>query len=226
MPTPSVAAIIPTLDEEATIRRCLRALLDAADEVVVADGGSRDATPRIAAEMGARVVAAPCGRGPQMNQGARQSSAAVLVFVHADSRLPGDALPAIRQEIAHGRVGGGFHVRFDDDRLIFRLGSRLVNLRTRFTGLPLGDQAQFVRRDAFEALRGFRDWPILEDLDFIRRLKRHGRIAIIRRPIVTSARRYVHGGILRTVANNWLIWCLFSLGVSPHRLAGRYRQIR
>jgi len=117
-------------------------------------------------------------------------------------------------------------VRFDDDGFWMRLGSRLVNLRTRLTRVPLGDQAQFVTRDAFAALGGFRDWPILEDLDFMRRLKRHARasggIALLDPPVVTAARRYLTGGIARTIARNWLIWALYLLGVPPRRLARLY----
>jgi hypothetical protein len=107
-----------------------------------------------------------------------------------------------------------------------RLGARLINWRTRLTGLPLGDQAQFVRRDVFLAMQGFRDWPILEDLDFALRLKRQGRTVLIGQPVTTAARRFVEQGIVRTVATNWLIWFLFLAGVSPHRLARLYRQIR
>ncbi|MDH3746213.1 MAG: glycosyl transferase, partial [Acidobacteriota bacterium] len=128
--------------------------------------------------------------------------------------------------IQSGAVGGGFLVVFDTDRWIRRLGARLVNLRTRWTRCPLGDQAQFVTRDAFEALGGFRSWPILEDLDFIRRLKRHGRTALIEKPVTTSARRFEKRGTLRTIATNWLIWLLYFLHVSPHRLACLYRNVR
>jgi hypothetical protein len=92
--------------------------------------------------------------------------------------------------------------------------------------VPLGDQAQFATAQAFRALGGYRDWPILEDLDFARRLKRHGRVALVERPVTTAARRFVERGVVATVATNWLIWGLFLAGVSPHRLAGLYRQIR
>ena len=122
--------------------------------------------------------------------------------------------------------GGGFLAVFDDRRPLLRLGSNLVNLRTRLTHLPLGDQAQFATQRAFQELGGFRDWPILEDLDFMRRLKDHGPTAVIHRPVITSARRYVQNGIFKTIANNWWIWFLYSLGAAPDKLERRYRDIR
>ena len=222
----SIAILIPALDEEDNLRRLLPDVVAAADEVVVADGGSRDRTTEVARELGARVVTGAPGRGRQLHRAAEASRADVLLFLHADTRLPPDALDRVRRAVAAGAPGGGFLVRFDSHRPIMALGSRLVNLRTRWTRAPLGDQAQFVTRSAYLALGGYRDWPILEDLDFIRRLKRLGRIAIVPVPVVTSARRYESGGVLRTVAINWLIWTLYWLGVPPERIAGLYRNIR
>lgn len=226
MSTISVAVVIPTLDEEDAIRRHLPPVLGEAGEVIISDGGSTDDTVGVAARLGARVITGARGRGPQMNLGARHASASTLLFLHADSQLPSGSIEAIRQAIDKGNLGGGFTVRFDEDRWPYRLGSRLVNLRTHLTRVPLGDQGQFVTRRAFEELTGFRDWPILEDLDFMRRLKRRGQVAIISGPVITSARRYVKGGVIRTLVNNWLIWLLYLAGVSPHRLAQRYRPFR
>jgi hypothetical protein len=109
---------------------------------------------------------------------------------------------------------------------VLRLGERLINARTHLTGLPLGDQAQFVTREAFRGLGGYRDWPILEDLDFALRLRRRGRTVLIPSPVTTAARRFVEQGIARTISTNWLIWLLFFCGVSPHRLARLYKHIR
>jgi hypothetical protein len=117
-------------------------------------------------------------------------------------------------------------VRFDDPRRIFALGSLIVNLRTRLWRVPLGDQAQFVTRDAYLRLGGFRKWPILEDLDMIRRLKRYGPVTVLRAPVETAARRFVEGGIARTIAINWSIWALYFLGVDPPRLARLYPPTR
>jgi uncharacterized protein len=222
--------VMPTLNEAASLENHLAAALAAADEVVVSDGGSTDGTPEIARRLGARVVCGPRGRGGQLIRGAEAAAAAspsdILLFLHADTWLPPEAGRAVRAAIAGGAVGGAFRVRFDVDRPLLRLGAHLINLRTRLTGLPLGDQAQFVRRDAFERLGGFRDWPLLEDLDFALRLKREGRTVLIGDRVTTAARRFLELGIARTVATNWLIWLLFVLGVPPRRLVRLYYRLR
>jgi rSAM/selenodomain-associated transferase 2 len=224
-----LAIIIPTLNEEPALRRTLLLALAQADEVVVSDGGSTDATLEIARSLGARTVSGPPGRGGQLNRGAAAADADVLLFLHADTILPDAAGNAVREAVAGGAVGGAFHIRFDRDGLLYRLGARVVNLRTRLAFTPLGDQAQFATREAFGELGGYREWPILEDLDFATRLRRRwgrGRLAVIPAPVITSARRFVQRGPIRTVLTNWLIWLLFGLGVSPHRLARLYRHIR
>lgn len=226
MATISVAVIIPTLDEAETLQRILPELVTAADEVIVSDGGSRDGTVRSAVELGVVVVQGKAGRGPQLNRGAHTSTSEVLLFLHADTTLPTGAIEKVRRAVEEGFVGGGFAARFDDPRWQYRFGSAFVSLRTRISRAPLGDQAQFAARSVFEELGGFRDWPILEDLDFIRRLRHRGRVAILPDQVVTSARRYVEGGIIHTLLTNWLIWVLFLVGVSPHRLAQLYKQVR
>jgi rSAM/selenodomain-associated transferase 2 len=222
--------IMPALNEAESLRRTLPAALAAADEVVVSDGGSTDGTPEVARALGARVVCGPPGRGGQLTRGADAAAGTagddILLFLHADTVLPAEGSRAVRAAIAGGAVGGAFRLRFDTDRPLLRLGARLINGRTRLTGLPLGDQAQFVRRDVFRKMEGYRDWPILEDLDFALRLKREGRTALLDSRVTTAARRFVEQGAARTVATNWLIWLLFLLGVSPHRLARLYRHIR
>ena len=221
-----LAIVVPTLNEEASLRRHLPAALAAADQVVVSDGGSSDGTLAVARELGARVVTGPPGRGGQLTRGAEATDAPLLLFLHADTRLPPDGADLVRNAVTSGAVGGGFLVRFDVDRSALRLGERLINTRTRWTGWPLGDQAQFVTREAFVSLGGYQDWPILEDLDFAMRLRRLGRTVLIGAPVTTAARRFVEQGIARTVSTNWLIWLLFFCGVSPHRLARLYKQIR
>lgn len=222
----SLAIVVPTLDEEEALREHLAAALPHGDELVVSDGDSGDRTREVARELGVPVVVGAPGRGGQLNRGARATTAEVILFLHADTRLPADAREGVLAAVAGGAVGGAFRVRFDRGGFWMRLGGRLVNLRTRLTGLPLGDQAQFVTRRAFRELGGFREWPILEDLDLARRLKAHGRLEILESPVTTAARRYLAGGIFRTVARNWLIWSLFALGVHPRRLARLYRKIR
>jgi uncharacterized protein len=221
-----LAIVVPTLNEEASLRRHLPAALDAADQVVVSDGGSTDGTLTVARELGAIIVTGPPGRGGQLTRGAEATDAPLLLFLHADTLLPPDGVCRIREAVAGGAVGGGFLVRFDVDRSVLRLGERLINARTRWTGWPLGDQAQFVTREAFRRLGGYRDWPILEDLDFVMRLRCLGRTVLIPSPVTTAARRFQEQGIARTVSTNWLIWLLFFCGVSPHRLARLYKNIR
>lgn len=221
-----MAVLIPAVDEAANLRRLLPSLVGSVDEVIVCDGGSGDGSPELARRLGARVVTAPPGRGVQLNRAAEAASSDVLLFLHADTRLPPDGIEAVRRAVAGGARAGGFLVRFDSRRAIYRLGGHLMSLRTRLTRAPLGDQAQFVERRTFQEAGGFRDWPILEDLDLVRRLKRRTRIAVLPLRVETSARRFEAGGPARTVARNWLIWGLYFLGVSPHRLAGLYRRIR
>lgn len=221
-----LAIVVPTLNEEPSLRRHLPAALAAADQVVVSDGGSTDGTLAVARELGARVVTGPPGRGGQLTRGAEATDAPLLLFLHADTLLPPDGPRLVRDAVTAGAIGGGFLVRFDVDYSVLRLGERLINARTRWTGLPLGDQAQFVTRAAFQSLGGYRDWPILEDLDFAMRLRRSGRTVLIASPVTTAARRFLEQGVTRTVSTNWLIWLLFFCGVSPHRLARLYRHIR
>lgn len=223
-----LSAIVPTLDERESVERYLPAALTLADEVIVSDGGSRDGTVERALALGGRVVTGPPGRGSQLHRGAREARGRILLFLHADTTLPADAARAIREAVADGAVGGGFLVRFaeEGERPILRLGSWLVRLRTRWLQVPLGDQAQFATRDAYRAVGGYAPWPILEDIHFIRRLRRHGRLAVLTGPVVTSGRRFAQRGVLRTVATNWAIWTLYLLGVSPHRLARFYRHVR
>jgi len=224
--TISVAVVIPALNEQEALRHHLPGLVRNADEIIISDGGSTDSTVTTAEQLGARVVAGASGRGPQMNRGASAVESEVILFLHADTQLPEEGIEKIRQAAIRGMDGGGFLAVFDDRRPLLRLGSTLVNVRTRLSRLPLGDQAQFVTRKAFQELDGFREWPILEDLDFMRRLKRYGSIAVIRQPVTTSARRYVQNGIFKTIATNWWIWVLYILGVAPDKLARLYREVR
>lgn len=223
-----VSIVVPTLDEHEVLRRHLPSALEQADEVVVSDGGSRDETLEWAREMGARVVEGPEGRGGQLDRGARAARGDVLLFLHADTSLPAGAVDAVREAVAAGAAGGAFLMRFEEEteRGWLRLGGRLVRARTRWFRVPLGDQAQFATREAYRAAGGFPHWPILEDLHFIRRLRRYGRLEIVPLVVTTSGRRFVQRGIFRTIATNWLIWALYLAGVSPHRLSRLYRHIR
>lgn len=222
--------VIPTLDEEGALGPLLEIARELGDGVVVADGGSTDATLEIARRGGVATVRSKPGRGGQLNHGVEALPPAqegdVLFFLHADVRPPASARDEIRRAVEAGAVGGGFRVRYEDPPRLLAWGCRWIDLRTRWSGWPLGDQGQFVRRDVFEELGGFRPWPILEDLDFVRRLARRGEVALVESPVVASARRFRHQGLLRTVAVDWLIFAAYFAGVSPHRLGRFYRQVR
>lgn len=230
MPTPAsslrIAIVVPALDEESTLAETLANALEQADEVVLSDGGSRDRTLAIAKQLEVPVVTGPPGRGRQLNRGAEGLQSDGLLFVHADVRIPPNAVELVRQALAGGAVGGGFFVRWRSERALLRFGGRLTNLRTRLTRCPLGDQAQFCRTDVFRELGGFPEWPILEDVDFAQRLKKRGRVALLEPPVEPSVRRYAQGGAVRTVVINWIIWILFFVGVAPERLARLYKEAR
>lgn len=225
------AVVVPVLDEEAALGHVLettRRQLLPGDLLVVSDGGSADRSVAIAASFGASVVRGAAGRGRQLQAGAGEAlrhGAEALLFLHADTVLPPEARQRVEAALALGVAGGGFLVAFDGARWRYRVGERFVNARTRLLRVPLGDQAQFASAAAFEAAGGFPEWPILEDVELMRRLRRIGPLAVLEPPVSTSVRRFERQGTLRTVATNWLIWSLFLFGVSPSRLARLYRQV-
>jgi rSAM/selenodomain-associated transferase 2 len=223
---PSLSIVIPTLDEEAVIATALANAREHADEVLVSDGGSADRTCAIARDLGCEPIVGAPGRGGQIRRATARASGDVILVLHADTLLPPTAGRSVREAVTAGTVGGGFLVRFMGGPASYRLGERFVNWRSRVGRMPLGDQAQFATREALDAIGGFRDWPILEDVDFIRRLRRLGPLAVIADPVHTSARRFTARGGLRTVALNWLIFGLYNAGVSPRRLAELYPKIR
>jgi rSAM/selenodomain-associated transferase 2 len=214
--------VIPALDEAPNLAALLPALASELPEaeVVVADGGSRDATRDAVARLGtARLVEAPRGRARQMNAGARAAAGDVLLFLHADTRLPAGAGAAIRAALADPAVvGGRFDVGFDNPAPAFRMIAALMNLRSRWTGIATGDQAIFVRRRVFDALGGYADIPLMEDVELTRRLKRAGRMAALRLRVTTAARKWEREGVARTIGLMWGLRLLYACGASPTRL--------
>ncbi|MBI4575081.1 MAG: TIGR04283 family arsenosugar biosynthesis glycosyltransferase [Planctomycetes bacterium] len=224
MHRPSVSTVIPTWNEGAIIEDALRRLAEQGpDEVIVADGGSTDGTAERARAAGARVVQAPRGRAPQMNAGAARASGEVLLFLHADVRLPPGGLQAVRAAMARGRrVGGFFRIRFDSSAPFLGAVALASNLRSALTRVPAGDRAIFVRADAFRALGGYRPWALLEDLDLSRRLRGLGPVARLPSRVTASARRFERRGPVRTVLLMAWLYLVWSLGASTRDLARHY----
>jgi rSAM/selenodomain-associated transferase 2 len=219
---PRVSIVVPALDEADNLARLLPDLARRwpAAEVIVVDGGSADDSLAVVRRhAGARGLVAPRGRARQMNAGARAAGGDVLLFLHADTRLPDGALEAIGAALADPAVAGGrFDVSLDSARPILRVTAALMSLRSRLSGIATGDQAIFVRRPVFEALGGFPDIPLMEDVAFSRGLKRRGRLACLRLRVTTSARKWQREGALRTVLLMWALRLLYVLGVAPARL--------
>lgn len=217
-----LAIIVPALREAANLARLLPALRAAAPgaEIIVADAGSDDGTREVAARVaGVTVLTCERGRARQMNAGARAARGDTLLFLHADTVLPDGFEASITRALAEpGVVAGRFDVRLDNPRWPFRMIASLMNLRSRWSGISTGDQALFVRRDVFEALGGFPDIPLMEDIELTRRLKRRGRQAALRERVTTSARKWEREGVARTIGLMWTLRLLYACGVSPARL--------
>jgi len=181
--------------------------------VIVADGGSEDATRELAAGLCDRMVVAPRGRAAQMNAGAREAKGDVLIFLHADTRLPSNA-----DELVPGLLWGRFDVHIEGHHPLLKVVAWSMNLRSRLTGIATGDQAIFVRREAFP---GFPELPLMEDVAFSKAMKRRSQPACLRDKVTTSGRRWESRGVVRTILLMWQLRLLFFLGMSSEKLARR-----
>lgn len=218
-----VSIIIPTLNEERTIGPTLRRVHQQAGpvEVLVADGGSTDDTRSVADEHGATVLETPCGRAAQMNHGAERSTGRILLFLHADTRLPPSGVSRIRRVLsAPGATAGTFRLRFDDPTPLLRLYAWCT--RWPWIRLCFGDRGQFVERSVFEAVGGFPDWPIFEDLELAARLHAHGGFRFLDSAVTTSARRFRRHGPLRQQLRNLYLWSHYLWGTDPEQVAHLY----
>lgn len=230
--SPKISVVIPTLDEEARIEGCLRRLCGdpGFTEILVVDGGSSDRTVALAgAFQGVTVLRGPRGRGPQMNAGAAVATGDVILFLHADVELPDDAVNRMVQILADaGTVAGAFRTWTVDDRgrsPWLAPWLHLADLRSRYSGLPYGDQALFVRAAVFRELGGYAPIPLMEDLDLSRRLRAIGGIRVAPVSVTVSGRRFVERPIYYFLVINFLP-LLYRLGVPPHVLAKLYANVR
>lgn len=222
-----LTVILPVLNEAACIQATLgtlQAMRGRGVEVIVCDGGSDDGTAQLASPWADRVLSAPKGRARQMNAGAAIAGSPVLLFLHADTRLPDHADDLVLTGLeASGRVWGRFDVRIAGKPGLLRMVAFFMNLRSRWSGIATGDQAMFVRREAFETVGGFPDQPLMEDIELSKRLRRLGPPLCLRQQAVTSGRRWEDRGVWRTIRLMWRLRWLYWRGVPAEQLAEEYR---
>ncbi|WP_313952883.1 TIGR04283 family arsenosugar biosynthesis glycosyltransferase [Accumulibacter sp.] len=222
---PFLSLILPVLNEAMTIAAqlaTLQGLQKRGTELLVVDGGSIDDTVEQARPLADLLIESARGRALQMNAGASASQGQVLLFVHADTRLPAAVDEQIRSAVAGGASWGRFDVRIDGRHPLLRVVERMMNWRSRLTGIATGDQAIFVRRDVFLAVGGFPELPLMEDIALSKRLKRIARPACLRDRVITSGRRWEKHGVLRTILLMWRLRASYYFGVDPQQLAARY----
>ena len=222
-----LSVVIPALNEAAGISAVLQALaplVERGAQLLVADGGSSDATAALAQAGGAQVIHAPRGRALQMNAGAQQATGDVLLFLHADTRLPPNADRLIAQALTSSpHVWGRFDVRIEGQPRMLRVIAACMNQRSRWTGIATGDQALFMTRAAFDTVGGFPVQPLMEDIEISKRLLKLSRPACLRARVVTSGRRWETQGVWRTVLLMWRLRLAYWRGAAPERLAALYK---
>lgn len=226
----SISIIIPVLNEAGTINNLiahLRGLHHTSGfEIIVVDGDVPGNTIKTIRDRGVITARAAKGRANQMNRGAALSSGQVLLFLHADTFLPANALNRIEAVMEDGRhEAGAFDLGINSNRWIFRITEWYVALRTRMTRIPFGDQAIFIRRGYFEKIGGYRDIPLMEDVELMKRIRKRGdSIRLIPDKVMSSSRRWEREGVLYATFRNWAFQILYALGMPPERLAKWYKQ--
>ena len=224
----SFSIVIPVFHESSLINHALKHVKEISagfeSEIIVVDGDPKGSTLECIEHPNIVKIISGKGRGRQMNKGAASATGEILIFLHADTELPDEALARIASVMDNKEYSGGaFDLGIKSGRRIFRIMEKLVSIRTRLTSVPYGDQAIFIRRKCFEALKGFREIPIMEDIEFMRRMKKSGnRIFVIPKKVNTSPRRWEKEGILRCTLRNWALIGLYSLGVKPEKIVKFY----
>lgn len=230
-PLPAVSVIIPALNEEEAISAAIiSARAAGAGEVIVADGGSSDGTVEAARPHADRVISSPPGRGRQMNAGARVSGGKILLFLHADTTLPEGSLAEVQRTLSREEVvGGAFRVRLGVSGdapfargIALRITGRMIGLRSRLFRAYTGDQAIFLRREAFVRFGGYPEIPLMEDVELSRRMTRAGKTVLLPCRLTTSARRWEEHGTARTILRMWRLRIAYLLGMPPERCAEIY----
>ncbi|MDZ7968976.1 MAG: TIGR04283 family arsenosugar biosynthesis glycosyltransferase [Nostoc sp. DedSLP03] len=221
-----ISIIIPAINEAVNIKEAIATTQPSTSiEVIVVDGGSNDSTVEIAQSLNVKVISSSSGRAVQMNAGAVAASGEILLFLHADTHLPTGFDEMIRTALQQpGIVAGAFKLRIDASLLSLRWVEWGVNVRSHFYQMPYGDQAIFLTKEVFQKIGSFPELPIMEDFELMRRLKRIGRVVIIPTPVVTSARRWLQKGVLKTTLLNQIVIIAYLLGVSPERICSWYRR--
>ncbi len=226
MTQPIISIIIPVFNEATTIVKTLERLKDDVGvDLIVVDGGSQDNTVELAKQMGVKVISSPLpGRAQQMNIGATAARGDILLFLHADTQLPQNYQKILQMTLAKEKViAGAFELAIDGQQWSLRLVEKMVNWRSRLCSLPYGDQAIFLEKRIFQDLGGFADLSIMEDFEFVQRLKRRGKIAIAPVAVLTSGRRWQKLGVFKTTLINQLVIFGYYLGISPARLRHFYQ---
>jgi rSAM/selenodomain-associated transferase 2 len=225
---PDISIIIPTLNEADNLTAILSSIQGSTSaEIIVVDGGSKDGTVRLAKAFGVKILTEATGRAGQLNSGVMAASGDVLLFLHADTRLPEDFDQYVLSTLSKpGTVAGAFGLAIDDPQVGLRIIEQLANFRSRFMRMPYGDQVIFLRKDTFNEVGGFPKIPVMEDFAFMQRLRRMGRVEIAPVAATTSARRWQELGILKTTLINQLMILAYFLRVDPDRLERLYKRLK
>mgnify|MGYP006414446619 FL=1 len=223
-----VSIIVPTLNEAQVLNETLTQIRQLCPhELVVSDGGSDDNTLEIAEKFTEHIVKGSAGRALQMNAGTRIATGDIFLFLHADSRIEPNSYEKMLHSLKSSeKIGGAFSFCIDSDKWSLRLITRLANLRSKYLGMAYGDQAFFVKNSTFQQMDGFTEFPICEDIDFFKRLRKLGPVILLKEKAFTSPRRWMQEGIWFTTLRNILIATLFELGFPPRILTKWYQAIR
>jgi len=224
-----LSIILPVLNEDKNLSRTLKSLQSyrkQGHEIIVVDGRSEDTSMDIARALADHTLQTNPGRARQMNAGAAIATGDLLLFLHADTRLPGTAIDQIQalfdKQQSAANLWGRFDVRLSSDKIIFRVVEKLINLRSRLFSIATGDQAIFIQASLFRRINGFPEIDLMEDIAISRRLRRHTSAACLSAQVITSSRRWEKQGVIATIVLMWKLRLLYFIGISPSRLAKMY----